>query len=119
MKGERILLADDMDFVLDSTARGIKKFGENDGHQVVARAASVDEVKALMEGGSKPTVALVDNAFPTEGSGREAAEIIKQFSPDTFIISFSSTSGLKWGQENWLKGMSIKQLVEALTKLQH
>jgi len=119
MKNERILVADDTKIVLEAISEGIGYFGKEDGHTVVGKAISIAEVRALMEADLKPTVALVDNSFPIMGDGQKAAAIIKQFSPDTKIISFSADPGLRWGEENWYKGMSPQQLIDALTKLQH
>lgn len=119
MKNERIFLVDNMEMALDGFAKGIELFGDEDGHKVIGKASSVKEVETLMKTGIKPTVALVDHRFPMIGDGQRAAEIIKQHSPETFIISFSSDTGLTWGQENWYKAIRLADLVKALTDLQH
>ena len=120
MKNERILLADDMEITMESLSEMIEIFGEKDGHAVIGKAQSIDEVKTLLEGGLRPTVALVDHRFPHEGDGQKAAEIIRKLSPKTLIISYSSTLGLKWGDRNWNKVfMDTQQLINALTNLQH
>ena len=117
MKNERVLIADDMEIALESVSKGIELFGE--GHRVGGTADSVEEGRALIEGGLRPTVALVNRQFPMKGDGQRAAAIIKELSPETKIISCSSDSGLEWGEENWYKGMSLQELVHALTNLQH
>lgn len=119
MKNERLLIADDKYITLITLSRGIEYFGKEDGHIVVGKASSVDEVRSLIEGGLRPTVAIVDHRFPYIGAGEEASEIIRKLSPETKIVSFSSDSELKWGDENWNKEMDPKQLVDALTNLQH
>jgi DNA-binding NarL/FixJ family response regulator len=116
---ERILLADDMLIVLETAFEMIQLFGEKDGHVIVGKAQSVEEVKKLLEEGLRPTVALVDNSFPLKGDGQRAAEIIRKISPETKVISFSMDTGLTWGDENWYKGMGSKEVVQALTNLQH
>lgn len=73
----------------------------------------------MVEGGIRPTVALVDNKFPDYGDGEKAKNIIKKLSPDTIVISFSSNDGLTWGDENWPKLMPAKELVQKLTELDH
>jgi len=119
MKKELLLVADDSPISLESITRGIALFGKGDGHQVIGAAHSVEEVETLVKGGLRPTVALVDHKFPTAVDGERAAEIIKQHSPQTIIISFSTDSGLSWGDHNWTKLMGNQELVDALTKLQH
>ena len=46
-ENERVLIADDMEIALESVSKGIELFG--DGHRVVGKAASVEEVRALIE----------------------------------------------------------------------
>jgi DNA-binding NarL/FixJ family response regulator len=117
---EQLLIADDSPGVIE----GLTEIFEHspDGHSIVGAATSVEEVKELMEGGLKPTVALVDNQFPYKGAGEEAARIIRQHSPETFVISFSNDPGLKWGDDSWNKAWGMeneKSLVAEVTKLQH
>ena len=118
MKNEQILIADDKESHLKQLLIGIPVISE-DGHVVVGTASSVEEVKKLIEDGLKPTIALVDHRFPGVGDGQKAADIIRKFSPETIIVSFSSDPDLRWGDDNWHKGISIAELVKALTNLQH
>ncbi len=118
MRNERVLIADDYANIRELLAETIEIFGEKDGHKVVATASSVEEVEELLKGGLRPSVALVDGNFPDEGDGEEAAKIIRKISPETTVISFSSEVQT-WGDENWSKHLTGRQLAEALTKLQH
>lgn len=119
MKGERILIADDELMAREGLQRLIEVFGKKDGHKIVGVAGSVGEVATLVESGVRPTVALVDNKFPAQGDGEKAMEIIKNLSPDTLVISFSGDINLTWGDENWLKNMPAKKLIEQITDLKH
>lgn len=119
MKNERILVADDEKADLERLKEIIEILGEQDGHEVIAVATCVKEVKALIENGLKPTVAIVDNCFPARGEGIKAAQIIKESSPETIIVSYSLDNGLKWGDQNWSKWIEPKELVDNLTNLRH
>jgi|GEM_PF-4481905 len=99
MEKERILIADDQPHNIEGYSQSIEIYGQKDGHEVIATATSVGEVKKLLESGVKPTVALVDNRFPFEGYGEKAATIIKKLSPKTVVISFSTDDNLTWGAE--------------------
>lgn len=112
---KEVLLADDNKTLLDTFVEAVS-FG---GHRVVGRALSVEEVEDLMERqGLRPNVALVDNRFPKEGDGQRAAGIIRNLSPRTTIVSFSTDEGLSWGDENWSKGyLSLEELNNALAEL--
>ncbi len=118
MKGERILVADDQETYRESLCMVIKLFGEEDGHQIVGEAASKEEVEALLKGGLRPSIALVDGKFPEYGDGERAASVIRKLSPETFIISLSSDLQT-WGDKNMVKNFAGKDLVEFLTNLQH
>jgi DNA-binding NarL/FixJ family response regulator len=118
MKNERILIADDQEIVMNALFDVISLFGEEDGHAVVGQASSVSEVEGLLKKGLKPTVALVDGNFPNYGDGDKAANIIRRLSPETKIIAFSS-SPQKYGDEQWNKHSSAKELVQNLTNLKH
>jgi len=118
MKNERILIADDQYVVREGFTSAINLFGEEDGHSVVGEAASIAEVKTLLENGLKPTVAIVDGRFPKDGDGARAAEIIKDLSPETIIIAFSTYSQ-NYGKEQWDKLSSPTKIVRMLTNLKH
>jgi CheY-like chemotaxis protein len=118
VENERILVADDDKTYRRSLSMVIKVFGEEDSHKVVGEASSKEEVEAILKGGLRPSIALVDGKFPSYGDGEEAAAIIRKLSPETFIISLSSDLQT-WGDENLVKNLSAKELVELITKLQH
>ncbi len=118
MKNERILVADDQSVVRQGIERTIEAFGEEDGHQIVGQAESVEEVEELLKGGLRPTTALVDGKFPNRGDGERAAKIIEELSPETTIIAFSSDPQ-NYGHTQWNKHMSGSDLVKALTNLKH
>jgi CheY-like chemotaxis protein len=116
MEKEQIFFVEDNPVTLMLYSEGIETFGEKYGHKMLAQASSLGEVKSIMEGGLRPTVAIVDNSIP----GVEAAKIIKKASPKTVVVSFSADENLNWGDQNWSKKkMDPKQLTEALTSLQH
>lgn len=118
MKNERILIADDNADIKKILSDVVEAFGDEDGHKVVGEASSKEEVEVILKGGLRPSIALIDGKFPNYGDGEQAAAIIRKLSPETFIISLSSDLQ-KWGDENWVKNYGAKELVEALTKLQH
>ncbi|HCM82364.1 MAG: hypothetical protein UW22_C0032G0007 [Candidatus Gottesmanbacteria bacterium GW2011_GWB1_44_11c] len=117
---EQILIADDSSDVIDGLQEYFGLHPES-GHSIVGTAASVEEVEELMRTGLQPTVALVDNKFPYRGAGEKALRIIKQYSPNTIVISFSNDPGLEWGDQNWSKPLIEVPglLFRALTHLQH
>lgn len=118
MKNERILIADDQSIVRQGVESVVETFGEEDGHRIVGSAESVSEVESLMRRGLRPTVALVDGKFPNRGDGEKAAEIIRRFSPNTVIVAFS-TDPQNYGDLQWNKHQSARDLIESLTNLQH
>ena len=118
MKNERVLVADDQDTVQQGIKSILEAFGPEDGHKIVGQASSVSEVEELLNGGLRPTVALVDGNFPNRGDGKKAAEIIRRLSPETKIIAFS-TDPQDYGDEQWNKHMSGRELTVMLTNLQH
>lgn len=118
MKNERILIADDNENIRKSLTEVIEFFGVKDGHKKVGEAASKEEVEALLNGGLRPTIAFVDGNFPEPGDGKKAAEIIRKISPKTFVISLAFDKQ-KWGDKNFEKSVSPKDLMEALTNLEH
>ncbi|MCX6704336.1 MAG: response regulator, partial [Candidatus Woesebacteria bacterium] len=89
MKNERILVAEDDKDYRENFVRLLKLFGEEDGHTVIGIAASKAKVEALLQKGLKPTVAFVDNGFYGLSQGGQIANLIRQFSPETVIISNS------------------------------
>lgn len=119
MKNERVLHGDDSTLLRDSVKFIIEKYGAEDGHKLVGSAASVSEVERLLKEGLRPTVALVDNRFPNDGDGERAAGIIRLLSPETIIVSFSTTDGLKWGDYNLNKGLKSREIIQFLTDLKH
>lgn len=119
MKNERLLLVDDQSIVLEGLQSSIELFGRQDGHVIVGKAKSLEEVTELLNQGIRPSVAIVDNNFYGERIGSIIAEKIREISPETKIISFSSDWGLTWGDENWNKHLYGKDLIKALTDLQH
>lgn len=113
---ERILLADDME-VLREGIKATFEVYEEGGHVVIGEAGSVEEVEALLDSGLKPTLAIVDGNMPNRGDGERAAELIRQRSPETKIISFSSDPQT-WGDENWAKGsLRGKKLIDKVTNI--
>lgn len=103
------------------TRQGIKltfeAFGEESGHEIVGEAGSVEEVAALLEAGLRPTVAIIDANMPKRGDGKRSAALIRQKSPQTKIISFS-TDLQTWGDENWVKGDLIgRNLIKKIDEL--
>jgi DNA-binding NarL/FixJ family response regulator len=115
---ERILHADDTLIAREGFARLIETM-EEDGHEIVGSAASIEEVDKLLETGLKPTVAFVDNSFPQRGDGEKAAKLIREKSPKTMIVSLSGEEGLTWGDYNLLKIMTRDQLASFLLDLKH
>lgn len=118
MKKERVLVVDDQGIVQQGIKNILETFGKEDGHKIVGQALSVSEVEELLNGGLRPTMALVDSNFPNRGDGKMAAEIIRRLSPETKIIAFS-TDPQDYGDEQWNKHMSGHELATMLTKLQH
>ncbi|OGM29770.1 hypothetical protein A2630_01345 [Candidatus Woesebacteria bacterium RIFCSPHIGHO2_01_FULL_44_10] len=110
---ERILWADDMIFLHEGA---LFEFVEEDGHEIVGKAKSVEEVDQLLDEGINPTVAIVDANMPSKGDGEKAAAIIRERSPETKIVSFSSQRQT-WGDENWTKDMGLNQILEGIKKL--
>lgn len=119
MKNERILHADDQQIIREGIKRMIEAYGNEDGHQLVGSVASINEVESLLEGGLRPTVALVDNKFPHAGDGERAAEIIKKVSSETIVVSLSTDSGVTWGDYNITKDFDSEQIMKFLTNLPH
>jgi len=119
MKGERILVADDDDSSLSRIVMVIDRMGEGADLLVIATATNVEEVQGLVEGGLRPTLAIVDNRFPREGDGNRAKEIIKKYSPKTKVASFSTDKNVGWGDENWLKELSPSEIIQKIVELQH
>jgi chemotaxis response regulator CheB len=119
MENEKILHVDDSLVIRESVRRVIESWADEEGHQIIGSAASAKEVEKLFEQGMKPTVALVDNRCPNEGDGELIAGIIKKFSPETVIVSLSTSTNVAWGDYHLQKDISGKDLVKFLTKLQH
>lgn len=119
MRNERILLVDDDSDSMDMTTKSINIIGVKHGHQIIAKAYSINDVETLMEKGLKPTVAIIDDRLPEPDGGEIVAKIIELYSPKTIIISFSA-SDVTWGKENWSKArMNPGELIQALTNIQH
>lgn len=118
MKKERILVVDDQNIVQQGIKSILEAFGREDGHKIVGQALSVSEVEELLKSGLRPTIALVDGNFPNRGDGNKAAEIIRRLSPETKIIAFS-TDPQDYGDEQWNKHMSGRELIVMLTNLQY
>jgi DNA-binding NarL/FixJ family response regulator len=119
MKNERILHVDDKLYVREGIRHVIESWADEEGHQIIGSAASATEVEKLFEQGIKPTVALVDNRCPNEGDGELIAGIIKKFSPETVVVSLSSSENVTWGNYNLQKSIGGSELVNFLTNLQH
>ena len=119
MKNERILHVDDMLIIREAVKHVIESWFDEEGHQIIGSAASVEEVEELFEQGIKPTVALVDDRCPNKGDGELVAGIIKKFSPETIIVSFSTNPSIVWGNYHLQKDIGNDELVKFLTNLQH
>lgn len=114
---ERILLADDSLATRKAIRWTIEVFGEENGHEIVGEAASIEEVARLLESGLRPTVAIIDANMPNRGDGERASALIRQKSPQTKIVSLS-TDLQTWGDENWVKGnLTGKKLVGKIDEL--
>ena len=114
---KRILLADDLFVTRHAIKETIETFGEKSGHEVVGEAASIEEVSKFLVSGVKLTVAILDANRPNKGDGERAAALIRQYSPQTKIVSFS-TDRQTWGDENWVKGdLSCEKLFEKIDEL--
>lgn len=119
MKNERILVADDDKDYRESLVFSLNLLGEEDGHRVIGEASSVNEVETLLQNGLKPTVAFVDNSFYGQSQGDQVAQLIRQFSPETIIISNSMDTDFDWADQNWGKCMGADERMKRLTELQH
>lgn len=119
MHGEKILHVDDQMVSLDGMRGIMDAWGAKSGHMIVGQATSKSQVEKLLEGGLKPTVALVDNKCPNDGDGEAIAKLIREKSPQTVIVSFSSDEGIHWGDHNLLKLYRAQEIVDFLTNLQH
>lgn len=114
---ERILLADDITVTREGIRMTIEAYSEEHGHKVVGEAASVSQVEEILKGGLRPTLAIIDANMPYRGGGEKAAALIRQVSPETKIVSYS-TDLQTWGDVNWKKGELLgRELVEQISKL--
>jgi DNA-binding NarL/FixJ family response regulator len=114
---ERILLADDLPVTRQGIKLTFEVFGEEAGHEIVGEAGSVEGVARLLEDGLRPTLALIDANMPGKGDGERAAVLLRQKSPETKIVSFS-TDRQTWGDVNWVKGeFTGRELVEQVNKV--
>ena len=111
---ERILWADDHMFLIDRS--GLFEFVEEEGHEVVAKPKSVEEVESVLDSGIKPTLAIVDGNMPSKGDGERAAAIIREKSPETKVVSYSSVAQ-SWGDQNWHKDMDLHELIEKIRNI--
>jgi len=119
MKGERILVADDSSIAREGLQRIMESWGSDDDHQIIGSASSVEEVRNLLEGGLRPSVAIIDHKMPNVGDGERAAKIVRKLSPQTTIVSMSSDDGVTWGDYNLQKQYRAKEIVDFLTGLKH
>lgn len=93
--------------------------GQDDDQQIIGSASSLPEVKKLIEGGLKPTVAFIDNSFFGHEDGEIVANLVRKLSPNTVIISLSANDEVRWGDYNLLKTFSGIELKNFLLNLQH
>ncbi len=119
MRKEKILHADDTQIARDGMEMMFEIYGANGEHELIAQVSSKEEVEKQMKKGLKPTIAILDRKMPGENDGEEAANIIRHYSPDTVIISLSSVEGNTFGDYNFSKTISGKELFDFITNLIH
>lgn len=116
---EKILHADDTQIARDGMRMLFEIYGSHGKHKLLPQASSKEEIEEMMKSGLRPTVAILDKKMPGENDGEEAANIIRKYSPDTVIISLSSVEGNTFGDYNFSKTISGKELFEFITNLKH
>jgi CheY-like chemotaxis protein len=117
MRNERILHADDTGIARDGMLTMFEVYGVKGGHELLPQASSVAEVEKMMKDGIKPTIAILDNKMPNDGDGEKAASIVREYSPETVIISLSANRNVTFGDYNFTKNILGKELFDFITNL--
>jgi len=119
MSAESILYANDAGIARDAITKIMEKCALKEGHVFLGTVASVKDLKFVLVQGYKPTVFLLDPAFPTLENGIEAIGIMKVMSPDTKIATLPSVNGLRGVDKKFKEPAATEELLSYFSGIKH